>query len=283
MYYYIVDPQKLSQREFERVQNHLHSSLSEYRISGEIVRVTGLRTVNQLVDNAFLHGAKTIVAVGSDDTLHDVINAVKGRETVIGFIPIMDTEIGEILGIRNINHAAKTIASRLIADLDLGSVNNNYFFSKLSFGLGMGATNSKMNLFNFRLIRSLFHLPQFEVKFSADHRYVATVKVVGGAIINARGNNCGHGHISNPTDGVADVVLLSKLPKFQTLKYRGEILSGCFDQIPQASVVHLRKLEIIAPQGLPLRVGSRVIAKTPAVIQIIPRALKIIVGRDRKF
>lgn len=295
MYYYIVDPQKITQREFERVQNHLYSSLSEYKISGEVVRVTGLRTINQLVENAFHNGAKTIVAVGSDDTLHDVINAVKGRETTFGFIPIIDTEISEILGLHNINQAAKTIASRRIAELDMGSVNNppasngeigragNYFFSKLSFGLGPSINNNKWNIFNLKLIQSLFHLPQFEVKFSADGLYQATVKVVGGMIINGRGNTCGHNHTTNPTDGVADVMLLPKLTKLQTLKYRKEILSGCYEKIPQASIVHVNKLEISTPQGLPLRVGNRVIAKTPAVIEIIPKTLKIIVGRDRKF
>src|SRR3990167_11353493 len=102
MYYYIVDPQKISQRQFERVQNVLYSSVSEYRISGEIARVTGLRTVTQLVEGALQRGVKTLVAVGSDETLHEVINAVRGREVIIGFIPLLRTELGEILGLGDI-------------------------------------------------------------------------------------------------------------------------------------------------------------------------------------
>src|SRR6185295_13895774 len=99
MYYYIVDPGKISQRDFERVQNQLYSSVSEFRVSGEIARATGLRTIGQLVESAFAHQAKTIIAVGSDETLQTVINAVGSREVVIGFIPIIPTEMGEILGI----------------------------------------------------------------------------------------------------------------------------------------------------------------------------------------
>ena len=99
MYYYIVDPQKISQNDFERVQNQLYSSTSQYRVSGEVVRATGLRTVSQLVENAFAHDAKTIVAVGSDETLHDVINAVGSRDMVIGFVPLFDSEIGTALGL----------------------------------------------------------------------------------------------------------------------------------------------------------------------------------------
>lgn len=277
MYYYIVDPQKISQREFERVQNLLYSSLSEYRISGEVVRVTGLRTVNQLVENAFSHGAKTIVAVGSDDTLHDLINAVKDREMIVGFIPIFDTEIGKILGLKDIAQAAKTIGVRRIEELDLGSVNGNYFLSRLTFGLG--AETGKTSIFNLKLLQSLFNLPTFEVKFSADNQFQASVKTTGGMIVN-----CGNDQrSSDPTDGIADIMLLSKLSKLKTIKYRAEIMSGSYKNIPQASVVHVNRLEISSPAGMALRVGNRVIAKTPATIEILPKAIKIIVGKDRRF
>jgi diacylglycerol kinase family enzyme len=270
MYYYIVDPQKISQREFERVQNLLYSSLSEYRVSGEIVRVTGLRTVNQLVENAFSHGSKTIVAVGSDDTLNEVINAIKDREMTVGYIPIQETEVGNLLGIRSIEHGAKTIGQRRIAELDLGMVNNNLFVSKLSFGLGTTETGF-LKMFNFKLIRSLLDLPTFEIKFSANQKFQASATAVGGIISNSL------------IHGVIDVMLLPKLSKGQTLQYRNEILNGTYDRIPLASIIHVKKLEISSPHGLPMKAGSRVIAKTPVSIEIRPKALKIIVGKDRQF
>lgn len=235
------------------------------------MRVTGLRTVNQLVENAFAHGAKTIVAVGSDDTLHDVINAIKGRETVVGFIPIFETEIGQLLGIRGIQQAARTIGARRIAELDLGRVNNNSFLSKLTFGLGPAESSGFFKTFNLKIIQSLFNLPAFEVKFSANSEFQASTSVVGGVIENSL------------TGQILDVKLLSKLSKVQTLRFREEILSGEYQQLPGASLIHISRLEISTPAGLPLRVGSRVIAKTPAVIEIIPKGLKIIVGKDRQF
>src|SRR5205814_2288520 len=107
---YIVEPQKISQKEFDRVQNVLYSSLSEFRIAGEVVRSTGVRSVAQLVENAFAHEAKTIVAVGDDDTLHAVINAVNRREMVVGFIPLTESPLSDLLGVKDILQAAKTIA-----------------------------------------------------------------------------------------------------------------------------------------------------------------------------
>lgn len=269
MYYYIVDPQKLPQREFERVQNQLYSSVSEYRVAGEVVRSTGLRTINQLVENAFAHEAKTVVAVGSDETLNDVINAVAGRDMVIGFIPIVDSEIGDYLGLKGIAQAAKTLGGRRIAELDLGKINGNLFLSKLAFGLS--APRTGLGIFDFKTLQNLFRSPSFEIRFAADEQYHGHLKVTGGLIQN-RGTN-----------GNLDILLLPKLGKWQIIKFRREIQSGKFEKIPGSSIIHIRRLEINIPEGLPLRAGSRIIAKTPVTIEVVPKGLKIIVGKDRKF
>ncbi len=277
MYYYIVDPENLSQRQFERVQNQLYSCLSEYRVSGETARVTSLRTVNQLVEAAFSHGVKTLVAVGSDETLFDMINAIKGREVVVGFIPLQESEAAEVLGIKEVDNACRTIASRRIINLDLGRVNQNLFLSKLAFGVNLTATNP----FSFSLIRQLFNLPTFEVTFTTND-YRGSHRVVGGLIINSRGGGCSQS-LGNPTDGILDVLLLPKLGRRQLIKHRRSIMKGCFESIPESSLVHLDKIEITSPDGLPLRIGTRVVAKTPATIEIMPNALKIISGKDRTF
>src|SRR3989344_1634793 len=183
MYYYIVDPQRLTQKNYERIQNRLYSSLSSFRISGETVRVSGLRTIPQLVDIAFSHGAKTIVAVGGDETLHDVINATKGRDIIVGFIPLFQTELSEVLGLANIESACKVLAGRRITELDLGRASQFYFLSKLTFGINTG--NNIGSLLNLGALRRFFGLTTFEVSFSADS-YRGILKVVGGTIINTR-------------------------------------------------------------------------------------------------
>ncbi len=268
MYYYIVDPQKISQKEFERVQNHLYSSLSEFRISGEVVRVTGLRTIQQLVENAFIHEAKTIVAVGDDQTLHQVINAIGKREIVVGYIPLIKTELGNIFGIKDIIQAAKTIASRRIEAVDLGVVNNNYFLSKLSFGTTPAGWRS-------------INDNSFEFSFTVDDQYKASKKIIGGLIVNSR-NSYADDKMSYPADGILDILLLPQISRWESFKYRAQIKDGTYDEIPKTSIVHAKKIEIHST-GLTLKVGDWVLAKTPAVIEVVPRSLKIIVGRERKF
>lgn len=277
MHYYIVDAQKLSQRQYERVQHELYSSLSAFKVSGEVVRITGVRTMSQLVETAISRSATTVIAVGTDETFDELVNASIDKDVVLGFIPIMDCELGNILGISDIEHGAKTIAGRRIAELDLGSVNDSYFTTKLSFGL----MKQEQGLFG--SIKSLFDLPTYEIKFSAVGKFEASAQAVGGMIINGRDNGSTKVNLGNPADGMLDILLLPKLTNLQILKYRSQILSGFYENITGSSLVHANKLEIINPAGLPLRAGNKIIAKTPATIEVMPKAIKVIVGRERNF
>lgn len=282
MYYYIIDPGKLSQKQFERVQNELYSSLSEYRVSGENARVSPLRPVSTLIDVALARGAKTIVAVGNDDTLHEVVNALNGQDVVIGFIPLFPTELSEILGLSSINYACKHIAFRRIALMDAGTINKTIFLSKITFGFNPDEINHSAWTWGWKNFSKISNQPLLDIKLSSDSSFNVTAQATAGMIINARKTNSRTLH-SDPADGMLDVLLLPKLSKLAMFKHRKEIFSGSYENIPTCSVIHSQEIEIASPEGMPLRVGNRIIAKTPATIQILPKAIKIIVGRDRQF
>jgi diacylglycerol kinase family enzyme len=283
MYFYIVDPQKLNQKHFERVQNQLYSCLSEFRITGEVTRVTSLRTIPQLVDIAFSRGVKTLVTVGTDETLQDTINAVGDREVTLGFIPIVESELSKIFGLPDIETAAKTVASRRTQQLDLGLVNKNWFFTKLNFG-EIGEEELGGGLFSLGIFKKALRLPSFEIKFSVDGKYTGTMSAIAGTIINARDNICdSKAQLANPTDGILDALLLPAISSYRMWQHRRSLKTGCLENVPGCSLIHLKRMEITNPEGLPLKTGDKVIAKTPAVIEILPKALKMIVGKDRTF
>jgi len=280
MYYYIVDTSKLTQRQFDRVQHTLYSSISDYHISGEIVRTTGIRTIKQLVETAFFHQAKTIVAVGTDETLNNVINIVGDRPMIIGYIPLVPTELSESLGLSNIQQACKALGLRRVEEIDLGSVNGIHFLSTLSFGLNLSHKKG-FDFFGVSFVSQLIRQPTFKVSFNAE-KYHADSEVLGGLIINCQNHKCEE-PLGLPTDGLLDVVLIPKLSRGQLFAHRRNILDGCFEKVPGASIMHLESLEITNPSGMPLVAGREEITATPARVEIKPKALKMIVGRERKF
>ena len=280
MYYYIVDPKHLTQRQYDRVQSNLYSSISDYHINGEIVRTTGIRTVKQLVETAFFHQANTIVAVGTDETLNEVINYVGSRPVIIGYIPLVETELSEALGLTGIESATKSLAVRRVEEMDLGVVNGQNFLTKLSFGFELGRP-ARWDFGGIGFANQLLSHPTFEVSFHAD-KFIAKSEVVAGLIINCQNHKCEQG-LGKPTDGLLDVVLIPKLSRMQLFAHRKDILDGCFEKVPGASVMHLDRVEITGPSQLPLKIGDLEFAQTPARVEIKPKALKIIVGRNRKF
>jgi diacylglycerol kinase family enzyme len=279
MYYYIVDTGNITQRQFERVQSQLYSSITLYKISGEIVRTTGIRTIKQLVETAFFHQAKTIVAVGSDDTLNEVINHVGNREIAIGYIPLIDSELSSTLGISDIASACKNLGMRRIMQFDLGSANGQNFMTRLTFG--MSPSHRGFDFLGMKTINQLSTSPTFEIQFKADDNYSGSAEILGGVIINNKTSSCDHS-LGSPSDGLLDVVLIPKLTKTQLIYHRSDILNGCFETLPNASGMNVKKLEITT-SAIPIMAGDTELTKSPVIIEVKPAAVKMIVGRDRKF
>jgi len=278
MYYYIVDPQQQSQRSFERVQRQLYSSLSDYRVGGEMVRITGLRPMGQLVESALAKQVKTLVAIGNDETLHELINLVRGHDIVIGYIPLRPSELATYLGLPSIDTASKSIAMRRTALIDVGAVNDYLFLSRLSFGLNRQDDSFNALTLLFRFLKGIFEVRNFEIKLLVDNSYQINNPLMSGTVINSR---IGKG--INPADGKLDLALIPPMSRYKIYKYRKLIAQGLYEQIPGSSFLHIRKLEILGPEGLPLAVGNKIVAKAPATIEIIPQAVRMIVGKDRIF
>lgn len=275
MYYYIVDTSKITQRQFNKVQQTLYAAISENRINGEIVRVTGLRTAKQLVETAFFHQANTIVAVGTDETLEEIINLVGERPMIIGYIPLVRTELSEILGLENVAEACRNLSLRRVAEIDLGVVNEKLFLSKLIFGISL--KRGKQDYLGISILKNFINKPAIEIKFDADGKYRGETNIIGGVVMNCTRS------LGSPNDGLLDVVLLPNLSRMEIFRHRFHILTGEYNLIPRTSVIHVENLEITQPAQTTIYCGTQKLTNTPAQISIKPKALKLIVGRSRTF
>lgn len=295
MYYYIVDPQTTSAKNYERVQNQLYSCLSAMRISGEIARVTSLRGVKQLVEAGVTGGATTIVAVGDDNTFEQVVAATGHKNVIVGYVPITESEVGTIIGAGTIETACQNLAQRRVEELDLGGIRpgpeqysnpsqapSATFFTYLSLGIDVQAVRPK-SAFDFSGFKAAAALNPVQVNLSIDDMYTAQFKAVAGIIINSRADQGGGAGIANPTDHMLDVLLLPQLSAYDAWKHRGELSSGRWESIPGCAVVRGSQIRIDGPLNWPLYVGGQIMGKTPAVIEAIPNKIRMIVGRGRTF
>ena len=281
MYYYILDPHNVPQKDFERQQTELQSLLTEHRISGELARVTPLRPVQDLVDIAASKGAKTLVACGTDETFHQMLAAVKDRDFTLGFIPFIPrSQLGGILGLENIAQCVKIIAGRRIERLDAAMVNGSYFISYLEIGIAkeVGYDVGMISMFK------LFNSSPIELKMRIDDAYTISSKAMGGLVMNTRGTVENDGvAIGNPQDGYLDLLLIERLGKLGIIKHKKAILSGHYEGIPGSTSIRCKKIEFLEPIGARLYIDGSELAKIPTSVEIVPGKLKMIVGKNRTF
>ncbi len=280
MHYYILDQGHMPVDKFEKLQTELQGYLTEFKIAGEVARVTPLRSIADLVDTASQRGIKTLVACGGDDTFNLVLAALKGRDFTLGFIPTdKGSYLSTILGIEDLYSGTKTIAARRVERMDLARIAGNYFISYLEFGILSQNLQSAGWWSSFKMLSEEPH--KFDIRI--DDSYTLNIEALGGLVANTRSTSCNAESIANPTDSLLDLLILEKLSKAEILRYKNDIASGCLERAPKTTVIKCKKVQFLEPRGFNLTMLGRVVTKFPATVEIIPQRLKMIVGRNRTF
>ena len=136
MYLYLYDS-FLNNKKYNSLLAKIETRLTDLEIGGKIFRLSPLRNVNELLNDEVKSGVKTVVVVGDDKTLSQVINVAAKLNVILGIIPVgAENKIAQTLGIPLAEAACNVIAARIVEKVDLGKVNNTYFLSGLTVSSG---------------------------------------------------------------------------------------------------------------------------------------------------
>ena len=258
MYYYIYDSY-LNNKKFEIILHRIENRLMDLGISGKKEKLTLLKSLRELVEQGIKKNAETIVVVGNDRTISKVISFLPNYSAILGIIPIgSENKIAKILGIPEGEKACDVLSSRIIEKIDLGKVNNNYFLSSLEIPVKKEIT---LECENYNIIP----LTNSE-----------TISICNfGNIFN--GKDTTNKKVYNPKDGVLEAVITpeSNLPGFFSMFKK---------QYTKESVFPIKKVKIKSTkESISMKADGEVVIKTPATIEVIPKKLKVIVGKNRMF
>ena len=140
MHVYIYD-EYLNKPKYNRAINRLEIRLTDLGLNGKIIRLGGIKNIKGTIQNEIKLGAKTIIAVGNNQTINKIIGAVIDTEiysdfqkkTLLGLIPVgSDNSIATSFGINNIDDACNILLARRVEKIDLGLVGNYYFLNQAS-------------------------------------------------------------------------------------------------------------------------------------------------------
>ncbi len=255
MYFYLYDAY-LNHQKYEGTLAKIENRLIDLGINGKVERLSLLKSVVELVTEGIKTGALTVVAVGNDDTFKKVLNVLAKYHIAMGFIPIGTTShMARVLGIPPEEKACDVLSARLTEKIDLGKVNNHYFFSAVEI-----PAKQMVSI-------------EFDGKFHVTplhFRDTITVSNMGPILGRSEASSQ---NVRNPKDGLLEVT-------FQPLK------GGVFTQkkMLKPSVFLGKKLNVTGgEQKITMVADGKTVLQGPATIEILPKRLKLIVGKNRLF
>ena len=246
---YIYDDY-LNKPKYSRILSRVEIRLTDLSLNGKIIRLGAIRNVSDVIQNEIKNGAKTIVAVGNNQTVSKVIGAIIDNElygffqknVLFSIIPIgEDNSIADSLGIKASEEACNILLARRVKKIDIGIINNYYFLNKVS-------------------LPSSGTVLEFKDGFSLSTDQKGVIE-----IFNLRSATNDDKRLKvNPIDGLLDIYI-------KTGKNIKDLNRLTADSL---------KISTISDE---LLVDGTLSLSAPANIGIVRGKLNVVVGRDRSF
>ncbi|MFA6018417.1 MAG: diacylglycerol kinase family protein [Patescibacteria group bacterium] len=244
MYCYVYD-EALQDRRFERELAQIETRLTDLGIAGKIARLALFRDPNELIRDEIRSGVTTVVAVGNDTTLRRVLDAIGDRKTVVALLPIgPQGAMTELLGMPVGVAACDVLSARIIEELDLGEVNGKRFLQSVHIDHGDFVVHHG---------KAYTMTPQRK----------ATVEVRNFASPDDAG-------MQSPVDGRLSFII--RLPRFSLFNKKVDI-----------GIVPFSEMEIMYETNVTALVDGERLDGKQFVFRVIPRALRLVTGKSRKF
>jgi YegS/Rv2252/BmrU family lipid kinase len=292
MYYYIVNPAAGGSK-IDKIQDRLKSRLRDLGIMGEFVKSTGPEDIAKLTKMAIDKGYKTIVAVGGDGTINEVMNElIDQSKIVLGIIPIGATnDLADSLGIHGWFSATGILASRKIEEINLGKIGDRYFVTSATLGFDAEFSKDKRLVHGNALDKFRFWLQLFSksasfkpvnVKLTFDNSYEVEAEVFSVIVSNTKFLPVKKYTRNLTDDSLLDTVVITKIPGYKMLNY-GRTSDGSAIELPKISVFHSREVTIETRKPREVAADGQVVTQTPAKIRLSEKNIRVYVSRRRKF
>lgn len=289
MYYYIVNP-AAGGAKINKIQDRLKDRLTRLGIMGEFVKSTGPDDVAKLARLGIQRGYKTIVAVGGDGTINEVMNAILDHEKVaLGIIPTGTTnDLADALGIKDWYSATGILSARKIEDVNLGKVGNRFFVTSVSIGFDSKMGNikrlSKGNLpdkirFGIGVFKEATAYRPIQAALEFDTNYEVEAECFNIVVSNSQFAPL---DAKRKSKDQLNTIVITKIPGSKVLKY-GYNADKSVIELPKLSVFHSEKILIETKKPTDVAADGQVVGKTPVEVTMSDKKLKVIVARKKNI
>ena len=183
-----------------------------------------------LTQSSIIEGADIIVACGGDGTINEVASCLVNTPIVLGIIPLgSGNGLASNLKIpKTIDRAIALIKTKAVKKIDVGRINEHYFFSNTGIGIDaqviMHYENSNQRKLTsylkstLKALRSLNYRNKITVEINGE-----TIQTYPFLVFISNSNELGYNISLTPMaslqDGLLDVLIVSKLSRLKSLVF----------------------------------------------------------------
>ncbi len=258
----------------------------------------GRGDAESLTKEALDAGATRVVASGGDGTVHEVVNGIMGSGDKAAEVPMGVLSAGRCNDLcyaldlpGKADDGVRGLLDSEVRSIDLGRIGDRYFSTIATLGF-----DSEVSEY----VDTGQH-PSF-LRGAAAYLYAAVVKLYqyrhpevtlkgdfgefkGPLFLAATGNTDRYGGRmriapdASLDDGVLDICLVRPASKLDILRMMPKTFNGGHVDHPAVSMERTRRLEIEAERTLWVWADGERLGQTPATIEVVPKALKVLVPR----
>jgi diacylglycerol kinase (ATP) len=253
----------------------------------------------ELAQQAAERGARLLVAVGGDGTVHEVANGLMHveaeRRPELATIPRgtgkdfarsfrIPTDVEDALAVARDGTTRTVDVGRAAFAAWDGSAAESFFANFAGAGIS-GAVAARANQSSKALGRASFFWAttsvflrwqnsDYEVTIDGQRRAGRMLEVIA-AIGDQLAGGMRLTPDADPADGLLDVVLIGDATKADFVRTLPKIYRGTYLPHPRAEVVRGKRVEIETALPLPIALDGEQPGTTPAVFEIVPGALRL--------
>jgi diacylglycerol kinase (ATP) len=230
-----------------------------------------------------------VIVGGGDGTLNCVLQGLVGTGLPLGLLPLgTANDLAKTLGIpSDLTSACDVIAQGHSRRIDVGRVNDAYFFNEASIGLSVALCRSLTSEAKARFgVLALFY--NAIVLLLKMHRFRAHVQMDGGKQLDVRTVQLTLGNSRNFGGFVAtdEAEIDDRLLDFYSVGFEHgwtyfdafrALLQHRYDEARSVHTMHGKRFEVRTHRPKHIEADGEIVSKTPAVFEVVPRAISVFV------
>ncbi|MBK0368522.1 diacylglycerol/lipid kinase family protein [Flavobacterium agrisoli] len=245
----------------------------------------------QLTKSAILQNPDCIIACGGDGTINEVASSLVGTNIKLGIIPIgSGNGLASNLQIpNNFEKAISIIKKGNYKAMDVGQLNDNYFFSNMGIGIDAliikkyeKAGKRTLSAYIKATLSAALEFKTFKTKVYFDNQHLEINPLL---LFISNSNEMGYKMSLTPKaslfDGFLDIIIVPKLSFLEKLLLGYHVLRNSVDKFKKANRILIKDIRIEMPSKIFTDVqldGEQYNLKTNQLsVRILAKSLRVLV------